>query len=183
MYRVGSGTPPLPAGGMAPLSTAWLLMARFTTAACSFWNRLAWSAVMMARSGLAPACTPNSPLLKRLMAVALALTWYCRTVRPSRNTALPALETQVNMALLLEAASMSPMRPPQPAAALLSSVCSDCQVACWSLCENSLTGTGTLPAWYWASVSGWIRVPTLATTAARPASNSCLIAPSSGCRA
>ena len=42
---------------------------------------------------------------------------------------------------------------------------------CWSLCENSLGGNGTLLALYCASVVGTISGPTFNTTPMRPASN------------
>src|SRR5574341_1596058 len=85
------------------------------------------------------------------------------------NTALPETLTQVKVALPLPAMNKSPMRPPQPEVA--PSAPEDCQNDCWSLCENSLGGSGTDLAVYSALPVGWISVPTLSSTPMRPASN------------
>src|SRR3954471_24539871 len=62
------------------------------------------------------------------------------------------------------------MRPPQPE--LAPSGDDACQYDCWSLCENSLGGSGTDPARYCALVVGATSVPTFSSTAILPASNS-----------
>ena len=89
------------------------------------------------------------------------LTWYCSASRPATNTALPEAEIQVSSELvaLLDIA-MSPSRPPQPT--VEPSVPFDCHTDCWSLCENSLGGSGfatRFVLWYCASVVGWISGP------------------------
>ena len=99
-------------------------------------------------------------------------TWYCTADWPDMNTALPETLTQVNVARALLDRNRSPMRPPQPEVAPSGS--DDCHTDCWSLCENSLGGSGTLRALNWALVVGCIRVPTLSSTPRRPASNSSL---------
>jgi hypothetical protein len=78
-------------------------------------------------------------------------------VLPLMNTALPLTLTQVKVAWPLDDRNRSPMRPPQPEVAPSGN--EDCQTDCWSLCENSLGGNGTLRALYCASVVGWIRCP------------------------
>ncbi|HQW67952.1 MAG TPA: aminotransferase class IV, partial [Gemmatimonadales bacterium] len=80
----------------------------------------------------------------------LAVTWYGMAVSPERNTALPVTLMQVNAVVLLPEANRSPMRPPQPLTA--PSAADACQMDCWSLCENSLGGSGTERAWYCARV-------------------------------
>jgi hypothetical protein len=79
---------------------------------------------------------------------------------------------QVNSEVLLALldSTRSPMRPPQPVGE--PSGADDCQTDCWSLCENSLGGTGTLRALYCWRVMGATSGPTLSCTAARPALNS-----------
>ena len=59
------------------------------------------------------------------------------------------------------------MRPPQPEVA--PSGDDDCQTDCWSLCENSLGGSGTDFAVYCALVVGCTSVPTLSITPILPA--------------
>src|SRR5450830_1374692 len=113
---------------------------------------------MIWRSTLFPAGRPNKVSFRRVIGAALVpLIWYWRTVRPARNSALPALDTQVNVALLLAEAIRSAMRPPQPEVADASS-CDDCHIDCWSLCENRRGGSATAPALYCASVVGCTRV-------------------------
>src|SRR5687768_13856655 len=73
----------------------------------------------------------------------LVLVWYCSASRPATNTALPDAEIQVSSEfgeLLLAESAMSPSRPPQPT--VDPSVPFDCHTDCWSLCENSLGGSG-----------------------------------------
>jgi len=94
---------------------------------------------------------------------------------------LPEAEMQVKVLWPFIEASRSPMRPPQPTRAP-SGACA-CQVDCWSLCEKSLGGSGTERAEYCCLVVGASRGPTLATTAARPASNSPRSSPMLGCSA
>ena len=109
-------------------------------------------------------------------------SWYWTIDWPDRKTALPATETAVNSVLEpFMLASMSAIRPPQPSCA--PSTAPACQVDCWSLCENRFAGTGTDLALYCTLVIGWIRVPTLATTASRPWSNRVFIGAMNGCRA
>ena len=108
-------------------------------------------------------------------------TWYCTASRPLMKTALPLTFTQVKVDLPLPDWNRSPTRPPQPEVAPSGSEL--CQTDCWSLCENSLGGSGTLLALYWARVVGWIRVPTLSSTPMRPASNRVLSGASSGASA
>jgi hypothetical protein len=78
----------------------------------------------------------------RMPTAPLVLTWYCSAWSPDRNTALPATEMQVNSALVFcrWSSTRSPMLPPQPT--VEPSGEDDCQVDCWSLCENSLGGCG-----------------------------------------
>ena len=83
-------------------------------------------------------------------------------------TALPDTFTQVKVALPFEFRNRSPSRPPQPEVAPSGS--DDCHTDCWSLCENSFGGSGTLRALYSARVVGWIKVPTLSSTPSLPAS-------------
>ena len=68
------------------------------------------------------------------------LTWYCSAVSPDRKTALPATEMQVNSELVFWFSEMSPISPPQPTVEPAGE--SDCQVDCWSMCENSFGGIG-----------------------------------------
>src|SRR5690606_27998924 len=98
------------------------------------------------------------------------LHWYCKASRPARNTVLPVTEMQVNSALPLPASARSPMLPPQPR--VEPSAPCDCHTDCWSLCENSLGGSGTLPPKYWRRVVGTTSGPTFNCTAAWPALNS-----------
>ncbi len=108
-------------------------------------------------------------------------TWNCAICVPDNHTALPAVDMLVKVALPLPDASRSPIRPPQPDCA--PSAASDCQTDCWSLCENSLGGSGTVRAWYCASVVGTTIGPTLATIAALRWSNSAFICASCGASA
>ena len=94
------------------------------------------------------------------------LTWYCTASRPLMNTALPLAFTQVKVVRPLLDRNKSPMRPPQPEVA--PSGFELCQTDCWSLCENSLGGSGTLAAVYCALVVGWTRVPMLKITPNSP---------------
>ena len=70
----------------------------------------------------------------------LVLTWYCSALLPDRNTALPVTEMQVNSDFSLADMARSPRWPPQPA--VEPSGDEDCQMDCWSLCENNLGGSG-----------------------------------------
>ena len=105
----------------------------------------------------------------------LVLSWYCSAVSPDRKTALPVTDMQVNRALAfrLLAIARSPMLPPQPT--LEPSGDEDCQIDCWSLCENSCGGRGKLTRsllLYSARVNGLTSGPTFNCTAALPALNS-----------
>ena len=91
-------------------------------------------------------------------------------VLPDRYTALPVTLMQVKVEVLLADMNRSPMRPPQPVVA--PSAADACQYDCWSLCENSLGGSGTERAMYCSRVVGCTRVPTLCSTAMRPCWNS-----------
>ena len=74
---------------------------------------------------------------------------------------------QVKVALLLPASARSPMLPPQPT--VEPSGEDDCQIDCWSLCENSCGGSGfstRLPLLYCTRVMGTTSGPTLSCTAA-----------------
>jgi len=73
------------------------------------------------------------------------------------------------------------MRPPQPEVA--PSGDEACHTDCWSLCENSRGGSGTLPAAYCAFVVGCTSVPTLSITPIRPLSKMALSGCSSGASA
>ena len=73
------------------------------------------------------------------------------------------------------------MRPPQPEVA--PSGRSDCHTDCWSLCENSLGGSGTDLALYCATVVGTTSGPTLSWIASRFASHSVFSGASSGASA
>ena len=75
---------------------------------------------------------------------------------------MPDTLTQVNVAVPLPAIIRSPMRPPQPDVA--PSGADDCHTDCWSLCENSLGGSGTARARYCALVVGCTSVPTFSNT-------------------
>src|SRR6185503_1508704 len=127
------------------------------------------SAVTASRSG---------PLSALILIAPFGLIWYCRASWPATNTALPLAEIQVSSefgVLLAFASAMSPSLPPQPMVA--PSLPFDCQIDCWSLCENSLGGSGLatlLVLLYCASVVGLISGPTLSCTASLPASNSAL---------
>ena len=117
----------------------------------------------------AQAAEPNSERFAPLMATAPpALIWYCTAWPPDMNTALPETLMQLKVALPLLARNWSARRPPQPEVA--PSGRDDCQRLDWSLCENSLGGSGTLAALYWASVVGCISGPMLSITPSRPAS-------------
>src|SRR6185436_847320 len=75
--------------------------------------------------------------------------------------------------LLLLDNAMSPSRPPQPTVA--PSLPSDCQIDCWSLCENSFGGSGfatLLVELYCASEVGFTSGPTFSCTASLPWSHS-----------
>src|SRR5512143_1551712 len=97
------------------------------------------------------------------------------------NTALPDTLTQVKVALPLPAIRRSPMRPPQPEVA--PSGDDDCQNDCWSLCENSLGGSGTERLVYWVLSVGCINVPMFSSVASRPLWNSGSSGASSGASA
>src|SRR6218665_4222140 len=99
-------------------------------------------------------------------------TWYCTACWPDMKTALPETLMQVKVVLPLLDRTWSPRRPPQPEMAPSGML--DCQTLCWSLCENSLGGRGTLWALYWARLVGCARVPTLSSTPILPASQSFL---------
>src|SRR3989442_321205 len=86
------------------------------------------------------------------------------TFWPERKTALPPAEMQVNWALAFWLASRSPIRPPQPSFAPSPSGACACHTDCWSLCEKSFGGSGTLRCWYCVLVVGTTSGPTLATT-------------------
>jgi hypothetical protein len=75
-----------------------------------------------------------------ILTAPLVLTWYCSAESPDMKTALPATEMQVNSELPLDESARSPMLPPQPT--VEPSGEDDCQTDCWSLCENSLGGSG-----------------------------------------
>ena len=77
---------------------------------------------------------------------------------------------QVNSELALLDNARSPTLPPQPM--VDPSGDEDCQIDCWSLCENSLGGSGKLvrsEPEYCALVSGATSGPTFICTAAWPA--------------
>ena len=76
---------------------------------------------------------------------------------------------------------MSATRPSQPVveARVGRPVCQD---DCWSEWENRPSGVWTVRFLYWVSVVGQASVPTLATMAQRPASNSGRIGASAGLR-
>ena len=92
-------------------------------------------------------------------------TWYWRTSCPDSHTALPLAEIDVKIARWLADANRSPRRPPQPTVA--PSGWNDCQVFCWSLCENRLAGRGCPALAYCALVVGRVSGPTLGTMARR----------------
>ena len=100
----------------------------------------------------------------------LELTWYWMTSRPDKNTALPAADTHVNTVSPFCDASRSPVRPPQPRRAPSPNGVFACHPDCWSLCENSFGGNGTLPLRYCVLVVGTMSGPTFATTATLPVS-------------
>ena len=92
----------------------------------------------------------------------LVLTWYESALSPDRKTALPVTLIQVNSELPLLVSARSPRLPPQPM--VEPSGDDDCQIDCWSLCENSLGGSGKLvrsAPLYWARVKGTTSGPTL----------------------
>ena len=80
------------------------------------------------------------PLTLLIFTAPPVLTWYCSALSPDRNTALPATDMQVKREVLFCDSTRSPMLPPQPT--VEPSGEDDCQVDCWSLCENSLGGCG-----------------------------------------
>ncbi len=92
----------------------------------------------------------------------LGAIWYCSASRPETNTALPDAEMQVSNDCSLLDSARSPSRPPHPT--VEPSLPSACQKLCWSLCENSLGGSGYFARsglLYSASVSGVTSEPTL----------------------
>src|ERR1044071_3194904 len=95
-------------------------------------------------SALTASRNPGFELSSAVMRIApVGLVWYCSASRPATNTALPDAEMQVSSEfgeLLLLASAMSPSLPPQPT--VEPSVPFDCHTDCWSLCENSLGGSG-----------------------------------------
>ena len=107
-------------------------------------------------------------------------TWYWNTVSPAENTALPETVMLVNAAFALLLATRSPRWPPQPT--LTPSGPSACQVDCWSLCEPSARGRGTLLAWNCAFVIGATSGPALARIARRFAANRLDTSGMLGCR-
>ncbi len=132
-------------------------------------NRWVRGEVIRPCSAVEQAAEPNSGFLMPFTGTEpVVVTWYCTALWPERYTALPATLMQVNVLLPLPAANRSPMRPPQPEVAPSGE--SDCQNDCWSLCENSLGGSGTERAVYWALVVGCTSVPTLSSVAILPAS-------------
>src|SRR4051812_46494203 len=90
------------------------------------------------------------------------LIWYCKAVSPDKKTALPVTEMQVKSELVLLDSARSPRLPPQPI--VEPSGDDDCQTETWSLCENSLGGSGLAlrsVLLYCALVVGAINGPTL----------------------
>ena len=121
----------------------WLsaVTARVVTRLYSFSSVCVRGCWMSDVSALCTADDPYTRFFTPLMATApLVLTWYCRAESPDRNTALPVTEMQVNSELPLDDSARSPMLPPQPT--VEPSGDDDCHTDCWSLCENSLGGTG-----------------------------------------
>ena len=151
----------------AEVSTPPALIERAATRVYSFSNRCVRGAVTSDCRAAEQAAEPNSGVLRPLKATGPDVeTWYCTADLPDRKTALPETLTQVKVALPLPATNRSPMRPPQPDDA--PSGDDDCQTDCWSLCENSLGGSGTEPAVYCAFVVGCTSVPTLSITPSLP---------------
>ena len=182
---------PLPAGNgvvnsraaaSAVVSAPPASIERLATRLYSFSNRWVRGAVTSDCSAAEHAAEPNKGDIGPVKATGPAVeTWCCTAVLPERKTALPDTLTQVNVALLLPASNRSPMRPPQPDAA--PSGADDCQTDCWSLCENSLGGSGTDFAVYCALVVGCTSVPTLSGTPIVPALKSGSSGASSGASA
>jgi hypothetical protein len=174
---LSAGTP-----ANAEVSAALASMARAMTRVCSACIRWLRLAVVRLRSASLQAVEPNSgALMPRKATEPVGATWYCTACCPLMYTALPLTFTQVKVAWLFDDRNKSPMRPPQPEVEPSGSEL--CQTDCWSLCENSLGGSGTLLALYCASVVGCMSVPTFSSTAMRPASNSVFSGASSGASA
>ena len=55
-----------------------------------------------------------------------------------------------------------------------------CHWTCWFACEKSWGGSATVPALYWASVTGWTSVPVFARSARLPWAKSCWISGTEG---
>src|SRR5450432_2090689 len=166
----GKGVTIAGAVASAAVSTPPASIERLATRVYSFSNRCVRGEVTIDCSAVEHAAEPNSGAASPLKATGPDVeTWYCTAVLPERKTALPETLTHVKVALPLPATNRSPMRPPQPEAAP-SGAC-DCQTDCWSLCENSLGGSGTDCAVYCAFVVGCTSVPTLSITPMRPPAN------------
>ena len=134
--------PKLYAPPMAEVMAPSASTARLVTLLYSFssaWPRACCtSCAIAALTELEPYTLP--PVTLPILTAPPVLTWYCRAVSPDRNTALPETDMQVNSELLFCVSTRSPMLPPQPT--VEPSGEDDCQVDCWSLCENSFGGTG-----------------------------------------
>ena len=116
-------------------------------------NRFWLPAVTMPLSVVAALVELNRfPVSPEIWTAPVPPTWYWKTVSPAQNTALPDTEMLVNDALAFALATRSPRWPPQPT--LTPSGPRACQVDCWSLCEPSDRGRGTLLAVHCALVIG-----------------------------
>jgi hypothetical protein len=103
-------------------------------------------------------------------------------VLPTWNEFSPATLTDIEIfGLVLRALTMSASRPPHPVVKGWSGTLL-CHWTCWFACEKSCGGSATVPALYWASVTGWTSVPVLARSASLPWPKSCLDLGAEGCR-
>src|SRR5262249_51172517 len=145
----------------APFTMLSIEMERCVTFTYSFSN----SCVPLRRM-MAFTASRSPPLSAEILIAPPGLVWYCSASCPATNTALPLAEMQVSREFEeLDDSAMSPSLPPQPMVA--PSLPFDCHTDCWSLCENSLGGSGLatrLVLWYCARVVGWISGPTLSCT-------------------
>src|SRR5690606_14328803 len=147
----------------APLTMPSIAIERRASRASSFSNTCPLGRVTSCSSAALTAGVAHGTVLTPRNGIAPeGLTWYCSASRPETNTALPEAEMQVSSDCSLLDNARSPSRPPQPI--VEPSLPSACQKLCWSLCENSLGGSGYFARsglLYSASVSGVISEPTL----------------------
>ena len=164
----------------ALLTSASVLMERLDTLFSSFSSKVLRVSVIRRRAAVAPAADPYRPdVTADTFTAPCVVSWYWMVLLPACMMLLPATDMAMDTPLpgLKALAVRSPMRPSHPVSDGWSGK-PVCQAPCWSECENSCAGVGTvaLPRFHCTLVMGAASVPTLASNATRCWSNSGLSA-------